>query len=734
MSARMEVFPAPTRGWIQNENKATYKSGGAERLDNWFPGSTGIELRAGSELYAKTPLGARVGMIIPYVAGANKKLFAADTTAIYDISTTNATDNDTYTKVLLHSDGTDTSTTFTDSNDGGSAHTWTAAGNAQIDTAASKFNGASALFDGTGDWVTTPDHADFNLGSGAFTVDFWFNCNAAGGTVERLCGQCDSTPTNASTSFRIQRTAANVIEAVVCVSTTAYTVTGTTTFTATGWHHVALVRTGNILRLFINGTQEGGDIAITGTVNDSSSVLAIGTEGAVTSDPWTGWIDEFRLSVGVARWTGNFTPPTAPYELLPVVSGMTNGEWQWVQFTTSGGTFLRLVNGADTPRVYDGSSWGTTPTITGATPTTLSHVWVFKNRLFFVQKDTLDSWYLPVDSVGGAATKFPLGGVFKLGGSLVFGGSWSVEAGDGLAEKCVFVTTEGEVAIYEGTDPASATTWALQGVYRIGRPLGPRAVVKAGGDLVIATDVGMVPLSQVLTTDLGALGTRAITHQIETEWTKEAAQRVGLYSWHCEMWPTKQRLIVAMPSYSSLPLVCFVANIRTGAWCRYTGWDTHSLGLYQGRLFFGTNAGLVVEAEVGGNDQGAAYTGIYIGLFSHLKSHGLQKIATLGRATYITTQDIGDRVSACADFVCEVPVAPSAAAAAGGANTWNNAIWNQSLWSSGVTEKVIKEWVAVSATGEVIAPVVQVTVGQDAVPVIKLIETDLQFKVGVSPG
>lgn len=232
--------------------------------------------------------------------------------------------NDEFTKVLLHFDGVDGSTLASDDNSaglrasGGNAHTWTAVGNAQTNiTNPGKFGPAAGLFDGAGDWITTPDHGDYTLGSGAWTVDFWFNCTVAGGSIERLCGQCDSTPTNASTSFRMYRTAGNFIEGIACVSTTAFTVTGTTQYTSavnTGWHHAAFVRTGDILRLFIDGTQQGGDVAITGTVNDSANVLAVAQSGDMTGAAWTGTIDEFRLSVGAARWTSNFTPPTLSYD------------------------------------------------------------------------------------------------------------------------------------------------------------------------------------------------------------------------------------------------------------------------------------------------------------------------------------------------------------------------------------------------------------------------------------
>lgn len=224
--------------------------------------------------------------------------------------------NDTYTKALLAFDGADAATTINDTNNGGSAHTWTANGNAQIDTAASKFGGASGLFDGTGDYVSASDHADFALGSGDFTIDLWFNCSVASGTEANIAGQSDSTPTAASTSFYVKKTTADKIEAAVYVGSTQYAVTSSTLFTSatnTGWHHLALVRTGSVLKLFLDGVQEGGDTTISGTVNDSSSALAVGRRGEVTTNTWNGWLDEFRLSVGIARWTVNFSPPASAY-------------------------------------------------------------------------------------------------------------------------------------------------------------------------------------------------------------------------------------------------------------------------------------------------------------------------------------------------------------------------------------------------------------------------------------
>jgi hypothetical protein len=215
---------------------------------------------------------------------------------------------DAFTKILLHFDGADGTTAFRD--DSPSPKTFTAAGNAQIDTAQSKFGGASGLFDGTGDWATTPDSSDFTLGTGDFTIDVWFNCNVAGGTPRGIAGQTDAGATGAS-SWYIRRNASNQIEfgAIGII-----TLTGTTQFTNavnTGWHHVAVVRNGSTWILFVDGVAEDTDTSAS-AVTDSALDLYIGSRGA-GSDPWIGWIDEFRLSVGVARWTSAFTPPTSAY-------------------------------------------------------------------------------------------------------------------------------------------------------------------------------------------------------------------------------------------------------------------------------------------------------------------------------------------------------------------------------------------------------------------------------------
>jgi len=225
------------------------------------------------------------------------------------------TDNDAATKILLHMDGPNTTTVFNDINYGGAAHTWTQVGTSQIDTSQSKFGGASMHCAGAGDYIVSADHADFTLGSGDWTIDFWFNCAATTGNVSWIAGQCDTGPSTSSTSFRIRRDATDFILAQVAVGTTLTDITSLAQYsdvTNPGWHHYALVRSGNTVTQYIDGAVSGS-ATVTGTINDSSNNFAIGRAGQLISNTWNGWIDEFRLSVGIARWTAAFTPPAAAY-------------------------------------------------------------------------------------------------------------------------------------------------------------------------------------------------------------------------------------------------------------------------------------------------------------------------------------------------------------------------------------------------------------------------------------
>jgi hypothetical protein len=206
--------------------------------------------------------------------------------------------------LLLKCDGTDASTTFTDVSN--AAHTITANGNAQVDTAQSKFGGASLLLDGTGDYLSAASSTDWAFGTGDFTVEFFFRKTANGPSgFDNAMSTADNAGTGAGGWFIELSTSRglNVNFAAVQVLTAADSGWGTDG----AWHHFALCRAGTALSAYIDGTSVDGD---TNSTDLAQTALRIGDEAGFE---FAGHIDEIRITKGVARYTANFTAPTTEF-------------------------------------------------------------------------------------------------------------------------------------------------------------------------------------------------------------------------------------------------------------------------------------------------------------------------------------------------------------------------------------------------------------------------------------
>lgn len=442
-----------------------------------------------------------------------------------------------------------------------------------------------------------------------------------------------------------------------------------------------------------------------------------------------------KLFAATATAVYNITSPADP-NVAPAAefSGQTAGYYSSEQFGTAGGDYLYAVNGADKPRLYNGTTWTaidglSTPAITGVTTTGLSHVWSFASRLFFVQKNTMMAWYLPVDSIGGAANSFSLAGIFKRGGSLLFGATWSMDSGDGLDDKCVFVSTEGEVAVYEGTDPGSAANWRKAGVYQITKPLGQNATMQAGGDLLIATETGLVPVSEAIRRDVAALSLGAVSRKIETYW--QARAEVLSLPWEIAKWPSEGIMIVSQPQDGTTTATALVANLQTGAWSRFTGIDGRCLAYFDGSVMFGSNGGGVYRLQAGGSDAGATYTSVYLGQHESLGVQGRAKTIEQMRPIFKSSTGITPQLSALVNFSEELSATPNATANSA-TDGWDISAWDTSLWDAtgAAVRAEDSQWVSIGRTGYAIAPELQITFGGTALPDAELVGVDATFTVG----
>ena len=224
--------------------------------------------------------------------------------------------------LLLHGDGTNGSTTFTDSS--ATPKTVTANGNAQISTAQSMFGGASALFDGAGDYLSIAYSSALSLISGDFAVEAWIYLTTLTAGSQAIFDK-DGVSGASYPQYALLITSGGKLSAFLGngngVSPTGTTYTGTTTVTLNAWHHVALVKTGSTCKGFLDGDQEWS--ASAATMYEGSKALLIGySAGQPSTAYFHGYIDDLRITKGVARYTGTFTPPAAAFDdRLPQVSG-----------------------------------------------------------------------------------------------------------------------------------------------------------------------------------------------------------------------------------------------------------------------------------------------------------------------------------------------------------------------------------------------------------------------------
>ncbi|AYD02195.1 hypothetical protein [Neorhizobium sp. NCHU2750] len=392
-----------------------------------------------------------------------------------------------------------------------------------------------------------------------------------------------------------------------------------------------------------------------------------------------------KLFMATASAIFDMTSPAAPPVITaPVLSGMVSGDWSAFQHSNASGSYLIITNGANPRQVYNGTSW-TTPAITfpaGDTTTTaqLSQGWLFKKREFFVKAGTMDAYYLPTEAISGAAKAFPLGSTFKNGGSLLMGFNWSIESGSGPNEFCVFVTTEGEVAIFQGSDPDTAGQFTLQGVYQIGKPLGKNAFIKVGGDVLVATVSGLIPMSQVLQRSAESLSTLSKSRPIEDDWTM-AATAVSS-GWALTYWPEQKLIFVSFPDNIVSPDTTFVMNAVTGAWGIIKNWKATCFGSIQGSLFFGSLNGLVWQGDITGTDDGKPFQAAYLSQFLTAGTFGQRKEATLGQMHVKAKEKPKLRLFARADGDDRIPNFSEVTESEEGASEWDVGLWDVAKWDA----------------------------------------------------
>ena len=334
--------------------------------------------------------------------------------------------------------------------------------------------------------------------------------------------------------------------------------------------------------------------------------------------------------------------------------------------------------------------------VTGADSSTFINVNLFKNRLYFTQKNTLNCWYLDVDSIAGVASPLYFGGIARTGGYLQAMGTWTIDAGEGADDYAVFVTSMGEVIVYNGTDPTTAATWELKGVWQLGQTFSRRCFTKWAGDLLLLTQDGLVPLASALQSS--RLDPRInITDKIYYPVSLAATNYYANFGWQVIYYASENMLILNIPVSDGIEQ--YVMHTITKAWARFTGIQAYCfVNSGDNDLHFGGD-GYVGTFYSGFSDNGNNITGAVQQAYSYFDTPGQLKRFTLVRP--ILQTDNGLPTVLCnistdfqpVDNLGQVSFNPSIL----NTGKWDSATWDNKNWGGGlVTTKI---WQGVTGLG-----------------------------------
>lgn len=380
-----------------------------------------------------------------------------------------------------------------------------------------------------------------------------------------------------------------------------------------------------------------------------------------------------------------------------VISGVTESNYN--------GTYAITVTGATT-FTY---TMATAPTlaasvigtytvlgITGVNSNVFVNVNMCQNRLFFVQKNTMTFWYLPVESIGGAALDFPLGAIARSGGFLQAMGTWTLDAGYGVDDLSAFVTSMGEVIVYKGTNPSDSNAWSEVGVWQLGQTFSRRCFFKFGGDLLLLTQDGLVPMSGALQSS--RLDPRInLTDKIFYAVSQAATEFYAEFGWQINYFASENMLILNIPT--GLGYEQYVMHTITKAWARFTGvnaicWEVSG----DNKIFFGGN-GFVAQFYTETSDAGANIVATAQQAYSYFDTRGQLKRFTLVRPILQTTNGLPTVLCGISTDFDTVPLTNQIAfnPAINNTGTWDNAKWDQANWGGAL--QTTKLWQGVTGTG-----------------------------------
>jgi hypothetical protein len=337
---------------------------------------------------------------------------------------------------------------------------------------------------------------------------------------------------------------------------------------------------------------------------------------------------------------------------------------------------------------YSNATGWVNRTPAGLPTTTLRTVGVWKRRVFFTAINDPNVYYFHnVDVVDGNTSPFNMGSLLRNGGYVSAVINWTLDAGTGIDDHLVVVGTQGDMGVWTGTDPQSANTFALRGVWYIGPvPEFGRYFTPAGGDVLILSSLGLQQVSklvngQFIEQDPGPAA------KIQSVLNPLVQTYLNSQAWEVLVVPSSNVFLISPPPSDINTYQQYAMNLTTGAWCTFSGMRMRCATVLDGIMYYGTNDGYVYKGLFGNKDNvtisgtgGDLVESDVQCAFNSLGNAGVLKRFSMCRPVFISNDTPSVKLQVNTQYQFN-PVAGSPAFTVQSAGVWDTGTWNNAIWS-----------------------------------------------------
>lgn len=410
-------------------------------------------------------------------------------------------------------------------------------------------------------------------------------------------------------------------------------------------------------------------------------------------------------SVGIYDITSSTESPSA---VLTWGTSSTDAGWcSYEVFTNDAGARVLLVcdleNGYN---IYTESTqtWSV-PSISGVTAGNLVFVTIWKNRVWFVEKDSNSAWYSGIGVYAGTMTKFNFGNKFLHGGYLKSLYGWSLDSGIGPDDYLVALSSAGDVLVYGGTDPSSSSTFGQVGTWYIGElPGGRRNGLSVGGDLYLLSSYGIISSKDLLSGKNPYTYEGSVSYRINPVLRTLLADNLSSMGWEMQILPEIGKLILTTPKVTNQPYTQYVYDVNLQSWGVWTGIPMTTIVSYGGNVFCAAAlqvhkvTGTLDQVTISDNDPQPIYWS-FLTSYNELETPQINKIVEFIRPRFVGGGAPAFDVRAFYDY--DLSELSQASANTEGSDVWDTAVWDLAIWGGGLDK--FQELRGASGMGKTVA-------------------------------